>query len=47
VLISDALGHLLEAALIQGRVHGISVPNGLEMVNNHLANYSILSVCAE
>lgn len=44
---ADALGYLLEVAGCEGQLQGISLPKGEEMVNNHFADESLLSVSAE
>jgi len=40
----DALAHLFEVAGIQGQVKDILHPDGLDMVNNHFANGSFISM---
>jgi len=40
VLTLDGLGYSLEVARIKGSIHSISLPNGLEVVNNHHIDYS-------
>jgi len=44
VLMDDALGYLLETTHLQGRLKGIYLPMGEEMIKNHFAYDSLFSV---
>lgn len=47
MLIIDALGYLLDSTHLQGRLRGIYLSAGDEMVNNHFTNDFVLSVIVE
>jgi len=47
VFIVEAFGYLLEVARIQGKVWSILLLDGLDMVNNHFVDDSLLFVRAE
>ena len=45
VLRVDALGYLPEVANAHGLICGVRVPGDTDVINNHFADDSLLSVC--